>query len=149
MRLYLDICCFNRPFDDQSQLLVRLQTEAKLSVQTSIRSGEHSLVWSAILDLENLGNPDRERCLAIDAWKILAEVDVATTPAVERLAVELESVGLKPLDALHMASAITANAHVFLTTDKGILRKMKAESRIAVLDPLDFINQQDDENDEN
>jgi predicted nucleic acid-binding protein len=96
-----------------------------------------------------MGNPDRERCLAIDAWKILAEVDIATTPEVERLAVELESVGLKPLDALHLASAITAKAHIFLTTDKGILRKMKSESRISVLDPLDFIDQQDEEDDEN
>jgi hypothetical protein len=53
MRLYLDLCCFNRPFDDQGQLLVRLQTEAKLAVQESIRNGAHTLIWSAILDLEN------------------------------------------------------------------------------------------------
>lgn len=33
MLIYLDICCFNRPFDDQSDLIVRLQTEAKLHVQ--------------------------------------------------------------------------------------------------------------------
>jgi hypothetical protein len=38
-RIYLDICCFNRPFDDQTQLLVRLQTEAKLAVQDAIRTG--------------------------------------------------------------------------------------------------------------
>lgn len=44
MRLYLDLCCFNRPFDDQSQLLVRLQTEAKLAVQNSIRGGTHTLI---------------------------------------------------------------------------------------------------------
>ena len=42
--IYLDICCFNRPFDDQSQLLIRLQTEAKLFVQDSIRKGDHGLL---------------------------------------------------------------------------------------------------------
>ncbi|MEY6432363.1 hypothetical protein ABC977_08085 [Thioalkalicoccus limnaeus] len=42
--IYLDICCFNRPFDDQGQLLIRLQTEAKLFVQEGIRAGDHALV---------------------------------------------------------------------------------------------------------
>jgi len=29
-RLYLDNCCFNRPYDDQTFLLVQLETEAKI-----------------------------------------------------------------------------------------------------------------------
>ncbi len=35
-RLYLDNCCFNRPYDDQTHLLVQLETEAKLFVQHAI-----------------------------------------------------------------------------------------------------------------
>ena len=30
MRVYLDNCCYNRPFDDQGQLKVLLETLAKL-----------------------------------------------------------------------------------------------------------------------
>jgi len=76
MKLYLDLCCFNRPFDTQTQLLVRLQSEAKLSIQEGIRDGRYSLTWSAILDLENADNPDPERMEAIEHWKKLSEVDV-------------------------------------------------------------------------
>ncbi|MDR2716284.1 MAG: hypothetical protein LBB46_06020 [Coriobacteriaceae bacterium] len=36
MRIYLDNCCFNRPFDDQKQIKVKLETEAKLSIQRQI-----------------------------------------------------------------------------------------------------------------
>jgi hypothetical protein len=50
-RLYLDNCCFNRPFDDQSHLKIRMETEAKLSVQRDILSGRHELVWSYILGI--------------------------------------------------------------------------------------------------
>ncbi len=139
MRLYLDLCCFNRPFDDQSQLLVRLQTEAKLAVQESIRNGTHTLIWSAILDLENADNPDPERKTAIAAWKSLAEVHVITTVAVEDLATTLAGDELKPMDALHMASAIEAGAGCFLTTDNQILRKMKSRAEIHILDPVDWI----------
>ncbi len=141
MKLYLDLCCFNRPFDDQTQLLVRLQTEAKLAIQESIRNGNHTLVWSGILDLENADNPDSERRAAIAEWKTLAGVDVVTTAVVEQLASTLACNGRKPMDALHVASAMEAGAGYFLTTDKQILRKMKSDQRIKVLDPVDFIRE--------
>lgn len=42
MRLYLDNCCFNRPFDIQTQLKIYLETQAKLAVQ------KHDIQWSAL-----------------------------------------------------------------------------------------------------
>ena len=59
MKVYLDNCCFNRPFDDQSSLVIRLETEAKLYVQELIRQGEYRLCWSFVLDYENSANPFR------------------------------------------------------------------------------------------
>jgi predicted nucleic acid-binding protein len=138
-RIYLDMCCFNRPFDNQTQLLVRLQTEAKLFVQDTIRAGDHTLVWSAVLDLENAVNPESVRRDAIQAWKPLASVHVDMTPEVEALAEELAANGVKPMDALHVASAINADAEWFLTTDHGLLRKTKHEDRVKVVDPVDFV----------
>ena len=52
MRVYLDNCCYNRPFDEQVQLRVRLETEAKLEVQRQMRSGELQYVWSDMLVTE-------------------------------------------------------------------------------------------------
>ncbi len=137
--IYLDMCCFNRPFDDQSQLLIRLQTEAKLYVQDAIRQGTFALAWSAIMDLENAANPDIERREAIAEWKTLAVVDVDTNPAVETVAQQLTGSGIKPMDALHVASAVMANATWLLTTDKALLRKMQNDPRLHVIDPIEFI----------
>jgi hypothetical protein len=53
LKLYLDNCCFNRPFDNQNQLKVYLETQAKLAIQEKIIAGEYELVWSYILDYEN------------------------------------------------------------------------------------------------
>lgn len=147
--IYLDICCFNRPFDDQSQLLIRLQTEAKLFVQDAIRQGVYSLAWSAILDLENTANPDMERRSAIHTWRSLSSVNVDTSRQVEVLAEQFAEKGIKPMDALHVASAIEAGATWFLTTDHVLLRKMKSESRLSVVDPVDFIRMLQEKNDEN
>ena len=61
MRIYLDNCSFNRPFDNQSLLTIRLETEAKLDIQEKIKSGYFSLGWSYILDYENNANPFLEK----------------------------------------------------------------------------------------
>ena len=50
MRLYLDNCTFNRPFDDQNQLKIKLETEAKLFIQQGFIMGIYDLVWSYILE---------------------------------------------------------------------------------------------------
>jgi len=147
--IYLDVCCFNRPFDDQSQLLIRLQTEAKLYIQDAIKQGAYALAWSAILDLENNANPDVERRATILGWKSLAMIDIETSPGVETVADELVGLGIKPMDALHLASAIEAGAAWFLTTDHALLRKMKNESRLIVADPIDFIQMLQDPDHEN
>jgi len=139
MLIYLDICCFNRPFDDQSQLLIRLQTEAKLYVQEAIRQRIFSLAWSAVMDLENVVNPDIERRETIAVWKKLAMVDVDTRPDVEAVAEELTLLSIKPMDALHVASALAGGATWLLTTDKALLRKMQNDPRLHVVDPIDFI----------
>lgn len=69
MKIYLDNCCYNRPFDDQSQIRIHLETQAKLYIQSKIREGTYDLVWSYILDYENGKNPYEEKRLAIAPWK--------------------------------------------------------------------------------
>lgn len=149
MLIYLDLCCFNRPFDDQSQLMVRLQTEAKLHVQTMIQDGVLKLAWSAIIDLENAANPDLERRKAVAQWQPYAYIDIATTEQVEKIAEVLSAKGIKAMDALHIASAIAAHTAYFLTTDKLILRKMAGNDQIHVVDPIDFVRKLTGEQDEN
>ena len=80
MRLYLDNCCFNRPFDDQSSLTIRLETEAKLYIQAAIRAGQYVLGWSYVVDYENAANPLEERRNEIQQWESLADIFTVETP---------------------------------------------------------------------
>ena len=48
LKLYLDNCCFNRPYDDQSQSKIKIETDAKLFIQEKIIKKEVDLVWSFI-----------------------------------------------------------------------------------------------------
>ncbi len=138
MLVYLDNCCFNRPFDDQSQVRILLETEAKLAVQDRIRKGVLQLAWSYILDFENDANPFEERRTSIATWRRLASVDVYETDEIIARAQRLNEVGFKPKDALHVSCAIAARCGVFLSTDGGILNKAGLVPELAIQNPVDY-----------
>jgi hypothetical protein len=137
MKVYLDNCCFNRPYDNQVNLLVVLETEAKLFIQGLIHSGKLELVWSFMLDYENKDNPFDERRSNIAVWKRLSTVDCDLCGEITGTAKKLVKVGLRHKDASHIACAIYAEADFFITTDKGILNKKIPG--IHVVNPMDFI----------
>ena len=143
MRVYLDNCCFNRPYDNQSNLMVCLETEAKLFVQDLILKKELELVWSFVLDYENNDNPFEERKKSIISWKDLAVIDCDLCDSIADEANNLMKLGLKQKDASHIACAIYANADYFLTTDKKILNKPIAG--IQLINPIEFVRRYLDE----
>ena len=57
IRVYLDNCCYNRPYDDQSQVRISLESQAKLEIQARIKDGKIKLVTSYMTEYENAQNP--------------------------------------------------------------------------------------------
>jgi hypothetical protein len=141
MRIYLDNCCFNRPFDDQSQIRIKLDAEAKLKIQEEIRFGNIKLVWSYILDYENSKNPFRERKEQIRGWKKYAELDIHEDAELTEFAHTLDKKGFHKLDSLHLACAIFMKCDYFLTTDDSILKRAALLNEIHIDDPIGFIKE--------
>lgn len=139
MRIYLDNCVFNRPFDNQSYLRVWLETEAKLHIQSQIKQKHIDLVWSYILELENSQNPFLERKFAISQWRNLSTVQVIESQLLLEIARGLRDKGVKPKDSLHVASAVMGKASYFLSTDDKLLNKLRKYPAIKVLNPVEFI----------
>ncbi len=139
MRIYLDNCCFNRPFDDQNQIRIYLETQAKLYVQSKIKDGQIELVWSYILDYENAFNPYVERKITIQKWKLKAIMDIDENKQILERAKELISLGLKSKDALHVSCAIEGRCDYFLTTDDKVLKKLKDYKKIIAISPVNII----------
>lgn len=141
MKIYLDNCCFNRPFDDQSQIRIRLEAEAKLRIQIDIRDRKFELVWSYILDAENKANPFEERERAIREWKQHATTNIEENAAVLEKAKDLTRRGIRSKDALHIACAIAAGCGYFLTTDDKIINKNNLITELILTDPIEFIKE--------
>ena len=137
LKLYLDSCCFNRPFDDQSQLTVRLETEAILFILQQIYEKKCDLIWSSILDLENKKNPFDSRREAVDGLRKYASLVIEPTDETRQNSLMLQSKGLKPVDSLHVACAISVQCDYFITTDYKIINK--PVEQIAVVNPIHFV----------
>ena len=72
LRIHMDNCCFNRPFDGQGLLKVRLETQAKLGIQQSVLDGRLELAWSFVMEYENDENPFADRRNQIEKWRGLS-----------------------------------------------------------------------------
>jgi predicted nucleic acid-binding protein len=139
IRVYLDSCCLNRPFDDPFTPLIRLEIEAKNHVQRQILDGNIELAWSFILDHENDDNPFEERKKAIAPWKYRAIIHIDVDEDIIHRALAITKYGIRGKDALHIACAIKAQCRYFLTTDKKILNK-RIEG-ITLMNPVEYIQE--------
>ncbi len=140
MKIYLDNCCFNRPYDDQTQIRISLETQAKLYVQDLIKKKKLGLVTSYILWYENSQNPYETKRIAINRFmqqNSIEYIDVEKADEIKFRAEEIMKTGVKMKDAYHVACAIYSSCDYFLTTDDRLLKYHTNE--IQMLNPVDFI----------
>ena len=143
-KIYFDLCCLNRPFDDQTQRRIHFESEAVLALLEQVQEGKYILVGSQVLDLENSKNPDSTRKSEIGDFLKLAKVYVGVCQQELDRASDLQVFGLKSYDALHLACAKSAEADIFFTTDDDILKKASRIENIntLVMNPIEGIKVQ-------
>ena len=137
MKIYLDNCTFNRPFDDQSQLKIVLETDAKLYIQKGILAGDYVLIWSYILEFENNQNQFDDKRNAIYDWKKIAKIHCVENDEIISYAENLKKMNIKTKDALHVACAVYTGADYMITTDKKLF-KLKL-NEINIVNPTTFL----------
>jgi hypothetical protein len=143
MKIYLDMCSLQRPLDDQSQLRVRLEAQAIAGVLALCESGGIDLIDSDALIFETDANPDSvRRDFAREALAKAAHF-VKTSNAVQVRAQGFIAYGIKPLDALHLASAVEAHADYFCTCDDRFLKKARTlnTAPTKVVAPLELLTE--------
>jgi len=137
--VYLDICCFKRPFDDVTSERVRREAEAVAAVLDAAAAGRLLLVHSPAHDIENGRNPREDRRLATLLWLQTALIVVPPSAQASERARLLANAGFAPLDALHLAFAEQSSAKWFLTTDdRPLKRAASRELQVRVLRPDEF-----------
>lgn len=122
MKIYLDACCLNRPFDDQRQPRVRLEAEAVSLILQKFHQREWEWIASEVLiyELGQTADVERRERLLLLAGQSHQVAEI--TEKILNRAETLEASGFDSYDAIHLASAEAAQVEVFLTTDDSILK---------------------------
>ena len=143
MRIYLDMCCLQRPLDDKSQLRVLIEAEAVLGILYLCNSGEADLISSEALIFENERNSNAIR--RDFATQVLAKAKefVQTNVQINLRAQELIDAGVKAIDASHLAIAIESRCDFFCTCDDRLMKRARAlnTDQTKVVLPLELFSE--------
>lgn len=151
INVYFDTSALNRIFDDQSQPRIFLESSSMLVVFALIERRIISILSSEVLTYENFRNPYPERQQFVSAILQKARVIQTLNAGLAVKAKKIEDMGIKGIDALHLACAEKLNADYFVTCDDGIIRRYTG-SNVKVVSPVEFtqrILQEEAENADN
>jgi len=144
VKIYLDVSCLNRPFDDQSQARIRLESEATTMILEQCDVGSWHQVSSEMATIEIEGIPDADRRARVQLLLLDAKPVLKLTGAIYERAETLETLGFKAADAVHVAAAEALKVDVFQTCDDRLCRLAKrrqAQLSVQVANPLDWLKE--------
>jgi hypothetical protein len=141
MRIYLDNCCYNRPFDDQTQERIHMESEAVLAIIGRCQKNKCKIIGSAALDFEIEQICDlvkRERVKVFYDRTIKERIDYNEN--ILRFAHELSQyANIRMLDRFHLSFAVNSRTEILLTTDDKFEKAVsKLNIKTKVMNPLKY-----------
>ena len=147
MRIYLDNCCYNRPYDSQESFKISMETRAKLHIQDEIKKGKYELVCSYMLEYENAQNRDKMKSTSIKKYQdkyFSYYIPIERREKLSEKIDEIMSYNIAYKDATHLACAIYGKCEYLLTTDIRFQKRYKG-NEIKILNPLEFVQMVEEE----
>jgi len=142
MKIYLDNCCFNRPFDLQNQDIIIMESEAVLTIIDRCTVNDDWIFFSSDIlndEMDNIIDPvKKQNVLSLYNF---AQEHIELNADILKRAFELQF-WFGSYDALHLASAENGEADVFLTTDRKLIKQTKkANLYIKVFNPFVWLSE--------
>jgi predicted nucleic acid-binding protein len=131
MKIYMDVCCLCRPFDDQMMGRIRLEVTAVQEIIRRCATQEFTLVTSEAITEELSKIPDIKKRLRVEKIVSVAKEHILIDEEIISRMHELITMGGDAMDSLHIACAERAGA-VFLTTDDDLITFFKLHQNIQV-----------------
>ncbi|MDP2797435.1 MAG: hypothetical protein Q8N94_08000 [Methanoregula sp.] len=131
MKIYMDVCCLCRPFDDQMMGRIRLEVTAVQEIIRRCATKEFTLVTSEVITEELEKIPDIRKRLRVEKIASVAKEHILVDEGIISRMHVLIAMGGDAMDSLHIACAERADA-VFLTTDDDLITFFKLHQNIQI-----------------
>lgn len=142
LKVYLDTCCVNRLFDLQTQVRIQRETQAVVQILGYFETMKWNWLSSEILEDEVNADADSERRARVKSVMEHVHHTLSVGTKEEARAEELEGLGFRHYDALHIACAESGGADILLTTDDRMLRLAKryqSHLRVGIENPYTWL----------
>jgi len=131
MKIYMDVCCLCRPFDDQTIGRIRLEVTAVQEIIRRCATHEFTMITSEAITEELSKIPDINKRLRVEKITSVAKEHILIDEGIISRMHELIAIGGDAMDSLHISCAERAGA-VFLTTDDDLITFFKLHQNIQV-----------------
>lgn len=141
LKIYLDNCCYNRPFDDRSNIKNYLEREAVLIIMQLAFDNHVIIIGSDIIQKEMamISNLEKRKNVETLYHELAAKEIKVNEEIIRRAETIMAHSTIKAFDSLHFASAET-EADILLTTDKKFLKSAgRMETKLKISNPIDFL----------
>ncbi len=140
LKVYFDVCCYNRPFDDCLHDRIELEANAIISIMYRCIQNKWEIISSDIVDVEVVNIKDEYKKDKVKMLTLVENVHIKVCKNIIRRAYELKEFGIKAYDSLHISCAEYGNADVFFTTDDKLIKKCKSiDTKVKVYNPVKWL----------
>jgi predicted nucleic acid-binding protein len=123
LKIYMDVCCLNRPFDDCNDDRISIESEAILKILYRCQYEAWQLIGSDTIDLEISKTTDVDKKMKVLSLYSVVSSKIIFDDEIESLAQSYQQYGIKLFDSIHLACAEYDHVDVLLTTDKKFIAK--------------------------
>ena len=142
LKIYLDNCCYGRPFDDLTQEKIKQEAESIRKIINLSKDNKLIIVSSQFVKYEIDNIKLKEKQAEILNFYYCDEYHVLTN-RISKLAKYYQTFNLKTFDSLHLATAETNGVDYLLTTDVDFIKySLRFEHNAKVINPYDFIKEE-------
>jgi predicted nucleic acid-binding protein len=138
-KIYLDVCTLCRPFDNQNDMRIRLETDAYYLILQAIGNKRYDLIVSSmhLKELESISDI-KERIQIIHFLDEFGKTRKADTDKVKKRADELILQNFGIADAVHLAFAEQLSDYLITCDDKFEKKGKRIKTNIEVINPIAF-----------
>ncbi len=141
LKLYLDNCCYSRPFDDLRQEKNNLEAQAIKVIIDKYCNNEFEIYTSDALVFEMKNIKDQiKRAKVLEVYNKLDLINIQFSDKIIERVTEIRQYNIKDMDSLHIAYAESLNIDYLITTDRLLINaSRRANLNVKVINPINFI----------
>jgi len=144
LKIYLDLCVYNRPFDDQRHERIFIEARAFYVILKWVEEEWICCINSDALEYENSLTSDPDRRIRVKTYLEKAKLYVKISDPIIKRAHEIVKLGFRGMDSLHIAMAEYGKADYLVTCDDGIIKRyerMRKKIKVKICSLLKFIEE--------